>query len=298
MPIGRTRMVRDYNRGLAWPVRIAHVVYSVAAIPLHPLWRWASTSSRAWWARPLVASLLLFAILLPLDGLIASIARNAPIEGDVRRVTGWLGEYGQGGMALLLITLVWILDRAHARRLLDYLFAVLLAAMVTLPLKMLIGRPRPRPDMLETYNHLDFLGPFGAHPFGPEIGVRHAWEFWADISANLWSMPSSHTVYAVVMSVWIAAMYPQLRSLAWTLAGIVGLARIAFGAHYPTDVLIGAALGYLIASPCVHRCWGVRFLDWLWAFGLEPGAPPAPDRLAEARAAKPHSNETALRQMG
>lgn len=281
-------MVRDYNRGLAPPVRLAHRAHAALTSPLQPLWRWASVPSRAWWAQTLVCSLLLFAILLPFDGLIASAARSAPIEGDARRVIAWLGEYGQGGMAILLLSLVWILDRPRARRLLDYLLAVLLAALASLPFKMLVGRPRPRPHMLETYDHLDFLGPFGSHPFGPEIGVRHSWEFWTEISANLWSMPSSHTVYAVVMTVWIAALYPQLRTLAWTLAGIVGLARVVFGAHYPTDVVIGAALGYLIATPCVTRLWGVRFLDWLWAFGLDADAPPAPDRIAEARAAQHH----------
>lgn len=289
MPIGRTRMVRDYNRGLAWPVRTAHLIGSIALSPLRPLWNWASAPDRAWWGKPLVASLVLFALLLPLDGLIASVARSAPFEGDARRVVGWFGEYGQGGMALLLLILVWILDRAHARRLLDYLLAVLLAALAVLPLKMLVGRPRPRPDMLQTYDHLDFLGPFGAHPFGPDVGVRHAWEFWADISADLWSMPSSHTVYAVVMSVWIAAMYPKLRALAWTLAGVVGLARVIFGAHYATDVLIGAALGYVIAWPCVHRCWGVRFVDWVWQIGVDPETPPAAARFVSPRSAKSRS---------
>lgn len=283
MPIGRTRMIRDYNRGLAWPVRTAHLIAAVAATPLRPLWTWAGQPNRRWWARPLVACSLLFLALLPLDGWIAAIGRAAPIGGDARRVLSWFGEYGQGGMALLLIALVWILDRSNARRLLDYLLAVLLAASATLPLKMFLGRPRPRPDMLETYDHLDFLGPFGAHPFGPELGVRHAWEFWADTSSDLWSMPSSHMVYAVVMSVWLAAMYPRLRLLAWTLALLVGLARVLLGAHYATDVLVGALLGYTIAAPCVTRCWGVRLVDWAWQIGVDPDTPPAAPRFTRAR---------------
>ena len=275
-------MVRDYNRGLAWPIRAAHRLVWALATPLAPAWTWASAPHRRWWARPVMLCTILFALLLPLDGPIAYLARNAPIGGDLRRVLGWFGEYGQGGMAILLAVLVWRLDRTNARRLLDFLLAMLLAAFATLPMKMLTGRPRPRPDMLETYDSLDFLGPFGAHPFGPEVGVHHAWEFWTNISSDLWSMPSSHTVYAVVTSVWIGAMYPKLRALAWTLAAIVGCARILFGAHYPTDVLVGATLGYLVAVPCIRGCWGIRLVDWVWQIGVDPDAPPAAHRFSQA----------------
>lgn len=279
MPVGRLRMVRDYNRGLPWPVRTTHLVLAALTTPLIPLWNWASVDHRRWWARPTLLTAAFFLILLPLDGILLRAALALPLGGDAKRVLNWYGEFGQGGMVILLAILVWLLDRANARRLLDYLLALGLAAVATLPMKMLVGRPRPRPRFSGFYDHWSFLGPWGAHPFDEHVGVRHAWEFWADISSDLWSMPSSHTVYAVVTCVWIAAVYPRLKALAWALAAIVGLSRVLFGAHYPTDVLVGVLLGYLVATPCITRLWGVRLIDWAWQIGVDPEAAPAATRF-------------------
>lgn len=292
MPLDRSRMLRDYNRALVPPVRAAHRILTPISRFVSPLWAWSSLPHTRSWARPLIIAALAASFLLPLDGIIARASRDAAIGGDIRRVLGWFGEYGQGGMAMLMAALVFLLDKAHARRLLDYALALMLAAAATLPLKMLTGRPRPRESMLETYTHLDFLGPFGAHPFSPDVGVRHAWEFWADTNAALWSMPSSHVVYAVVMSVWIAAIYPPLRTLAWILAALVAIARVLFGAHYPTDAVVGAALGYLVATPCISRLWGVRLLDWIWQIAVDPDAPPAAARFDQHRSRPADSPHT------
>ena len=287
MPVGRLRMVRDYNRGLPAPIRGAHMAIAMLATPLRPLWSWASEPIRRWWARPALITLTLVIVLLPIDGLLLKGALALPLGGDFKRVLTWYGEFGQGGMILLLAALVWLVDRRQARRLLDYTLALGLAAIATLPLKMIIGRPRPRPRFSGFYDHWSFLGPWGAHPFEGNVGVRHAWEFWADISSDLWSMPSSHTVYAVVTCVWIGTVYPRLRALGWTLAIIVGVSRVLFGAHYPTDVLMGALLGYLIATPAIRRLWGVRLVDWAWQIGVDPEAPPAATRFPAAPALPP-----------
>ncbi|QYK48822.1 MAG: phosphatase PAP2 family protein [Phycisphaeraceae bacterium] len=292
MPIDRSRMLRDYNRGLAPPVRAAHRMLAPVSRIISPLWAWSGLPHTRAWARPLIITALATSCLLPFDGIIARASRDAAIGGDFRRVLGWFGEYGQGGMIILTAALVFLLDKHNARRLLDYALALMLAAAATLPLKMLTGRPRPRESMLETYTHLDFLGPFGAHPFSPEVGVRHAWEFWSDTNAALWSMPSSHVVYAVVMSVWLAALYPPLRTLAWILAALVAIARVLFGAHYPTDVIVGAALGYLIATPCITRLWGIRLLDWIWQMVVDPDAPPAAPRFEQHRSRPADSPHT------
>lgn len=209
-------------------------------------------SRRGWrtlliWAGALAAFGL---ACIPLDGPISDAAvafGEDMLGGDVRRELESLQQYGQGAVTLLVAWAIWLLDHRRRRRLLDWVVAALLAAAVAFPLKMLIGRPRPRFD-----DPRHFLGPFGAYPLGEDVGVRHAWEFWAGISSDLWSMPSSHTVFAVVMSVVLGVWYPRLRPLVVVMALLVAVSRVLFGAHYVSDVCVGAAVGLLVAVPVVR----------------------------------------------
>jgi len=149
------------------------------------------------------------------------------------------------------------------------LIGLALTAAVTLPMKMFVGRPRPKfedPAIL--------LGPWGAYPVDAEVGVRHAWETSAAITADLWSMPSSHTAYAVAMSVFLALVYPRLRPLALAMAVLVGCTRVLLGKHYPSDALVGAAIGLGCCWLAVRGYWGTRLLDRVWRSLVDRSAQP------------------------
>ena len=64
------------------------------------------------------------------------------------------------------------------------------------------------------------------------------------------SMPSGHSVTIAAAAVLLWAAAPRLRSLAAlllaTLIALVALSRVAVGAHWPSDVLVGAGLGVLV----------------------------------------------------
>lgn len=210
---------------------------------------------------------------IPLDGPVSDAAiafREHTLGGDVERELGALQQFGQGAMTLLAAWAIWLVDPKRRRRLLDWVAAVVLAALIAYPAKMLIGRPRPK-----FHDPGYFSGPFGAYPLGEEVGVRHGWEVWADISSDLWSMPSSHTVYAVVAAMVLAAMYPRLRPLAVVMAILVGVSRVLFGAHYPSDVLIGASIGVVAGACAMRRYLGVRTVDAVWRRLVDRDAEPA-----------------------
>ena len=192
------------------------------------------------WAAPAVAGLIVGAALIPLDGWIYSRARgiDGHIWGDAARVLDWLQEYGQGAAAILVGVLIWQLDPPRRRALLNGVLIAAIAAVVCFGVKMLVGRPRPSAG-----DHLDFVGPWHTWPVGPEGTRLHAWEVWRSHHWELWSMPSSHTAYAAGMSVFLATLYPPLRGMAITLALLVAACRVLNGAHYASDVVVGAGIG-------------------------------------------------------
>lgn len=58
------------------------------------------------------------------------------------------------------------------------------------------------------------------------------------------SMPSGHAATAVAGAMALSLMWPAGRALAWALAVLVMLSRMYLGYHYPSDVLVGAAVGW------------------------------------------------------
>ena len=62
------------------------------------------------------------------------------------------------------------------------------------------------------------------------------------------SMPSGHTIVTFAGLVMIGMLAPKFKPLTWTIACVVGLSRICVGAHWFSDVVLGAFLGMVIAD--------------------------------------------------
>ena len=108
--------------------------------------------------------------------------------------------------------------------------SVLSAGIVAKIFKVLIGRFRPI-----FFEALDITG---FHPFSFE------WAF------N--SMPSGHAAATFAGLVMVGMLAPKWKPLTWTLAIIVGLSRVAYGAHWPSDVIFGAFIGMVAADLVKH----------------------------------------------
>lgn len=222
-------------------------------------------AGRAWVV--LAAGLLVTLALIPVDAGLLAWARSLPIGGDVRRELVVLGQFGAPTSLVLAGLLIWRLDPGRTVRLWDLAAGAGATWLIVQALKMLIGRPRPKFD-----DPLVFLGPLGAYPLGPGEGVARAWEVWAGISSDLWSMPSSHTSAAAALGAFLAVVYPRVRGVMVALVVGVGLTRVLFGAHWPSDVSAGLAIGWATGWAATARCWGSR---WFGA-GRLGGAGDAP----------------------
>ncbi|MEM7629380.1 MAG: phosphatase PAP2 family protein [Planctomycetota bacterium] len=220
-----------------------------------------------------IIGVLLTAAAFPFDGAINGFATRAfdALGGDLRRELEAWQQFGAVVSVLVVGACVWLLDPLRRGRLLDLLAAWALVGLAVQGLKMLLGRPRPRlgdPQWLP--------GPLGSTPLAgaDPPGVYHAWDVLAPIGSDLWSMPSSHTSAAVVLATFLAVVYPRLIPLVAVLAGVVGLGRVLTGAHWLSDVVLGAAIAWPLAHAAVSGWWGVRGLDAIWVRFVDRDADP------------------------
>ena len=130
------------------------------------------------------------------------------------------------GNGYLYLTLALILLVQPSPNHLQFIQAALLGFLFELPsficLKQILKRNRP-------FNVLSFC----------QSAVKPSDEF---------SMPSGHTAAAFVMACMIAFFFPAFSLIAYIWATLIGVSRVFLGVHYPTDIVVGAILGYGCAT--------------------------------------------------
>jgi len=113
-----------------------------------------------------------------------------------------------------------------------FLAHVIVGGLAQIP-KHLIGRPRPR------FTHQD---PF---QFGPSL------------TGGLDAFPSGHTSATFAVVTVLAKYFPNGSWLWYGVALFVGISRVGRESHFPTDVLAGAFLGYILGY-----IWSRSLKDW------------------------------------
>jgi len=76
------------------------------------------------------------------------------------------------------------------------------------------------------------------------------------------SFPSGHTAVAFAVATVLAHRYPKHRWLYYGVASAVGVARVWKSAHFPSDVLVGAGVGYCAGDSAVQSRG--RLLSFTW----------------------------------
>jgi membrane-associated phospholipid phosphatase len=143
----------------------------------------------------------------------------------------------------------WALRMRAAARIPALLFsAVAVSGILVDLLKVIIGRPRPK-----------LLFSSGDYEFG-----------WIGLSADHWSFPSGHAATAAALAAALWCLWPQPVLFYVIGAALVAMSRVVTGAHYLSDVVMGAFVGVLAA----------RALAALSAHGW-PGLRPRPRTAAD-----------------
>jgi membrane-associated phospholipid phosphatase len=133
-----------------------------------------------------------------------------------------LTELGNGSIVGILALGLTLKYPAIAKR---FLFITIMAGILIAGFKQFFADPRPAGVLAQTDFHI--------------IG---------DVLKQ-YSFPSGHTTTAFAMAGFIMLTFSSLslRIAVLMLSVLAGISRISVGAHWPEDVLAGAALGLLIA---------------------------------------------------
>lgn len=155
--------------------------------------------------------------------------RFAWLSGLAKDSPGWralaivLAHSGDSWLLLPLLGLLWWFGQAGWKTLAQaMILGVVLTALVVFVIKLSVRRSRPEGEWGKIYRSTD------PHSF-----------------------PSGHAARAVLLAVIAIGLGPQwlgLLMIVW--APLVGMARVAMGVHYPSDVaagmLVGALMGLLV----------------------------------------------------
>lgn len=167
------------------------------------------------------------------------LAINNGLHGPIndRLIGSWtvLGETGVLAV-VLAVTIAW-LGRDNLWRDLGYAVVTFIAAMLLVRLlKGAIDRPRPLSDLAA----LIASGAVSVHVLFEPL--------------RQFSMPSGHATLAFASATALARLHRRYAALFLGAAGLVALSRIYVGAHFPSDVVVGALLGTAVALG-THQLW-------------------------------------------
>jgi membrane-associated phospholipid phosphatase len=155
-------------------------------------------------------------------------ALNLPLKGDIKRESWWLQQYGQSICTPVAALLVWELDPADdaTRKAVTLVVTVAATSLVCGILKRVFGRVRP-----------------GRVPAGRFLGLS----FQLRGHSHRHSFPSGHTASAIALTAILAAFYPHGWTTFWLLAIACAVLRYVLDAHWPSDIVAGMAVGYVVA---------------------------------------------------
>jgi membrane-associated phospholipid phosphatase len=156
--------------------------------------------------------------------------------GRLLRVMGFLGTWIALAIAVALQEGTEPARRALAKRRAHLLFwSAAVGGLVAEVMKLLLRRERP-----------------GIHDgaYGFRSFAERTWS-----TAGL-ALPSSHALVAFAGAAMLARLYPRARWVGYTLAAGCGITRVLAHAHFLSDVVLAAGLGWIVAY-AMDRRWPV-----------------------------------------
>ena len=181
-----------------------------------------------------VAIFLVAAILtVPFDVQLARLFADGLLPGELRRAIHKAEAFGHIYGVLGIVITLYLVCVDQRRKLARLLSTAILAGLVADMIKMLVCRVRPLYFSFEegasTFRGFSFLSADSAEQI---------------FDSQFQSFPSAHTAVAVGFALALGAMFPRAARWFLILAAACAASRFDGGAHYVSDTLIGALVGY------------------------------------------------------
>ena len=159
--------------------------------------------------------------MIELDARYSERMRIAEKPGPLRTLAAVLAHSGDSWFWLAGLGLLWWLGTDYWKeRALTLIISILVTAVVVMIIKFTVRRRRPEGEWGNIYRATD------PHSF-----------------------PSGHAVRAVMLAVVLLGLGPLWLGLVLVIwAPLVGLARVAMGVHYLSDVVAGMVLGLVMGG--------------------------------------------------
>ncbi len=182
--------------------------------------------------------LIMAAACLSIDVQVARFFRAERAPSFVREMVQNTEPFGHGVGVVFLLLVASQIDRKRWKSYLSTGVISLGAGLCANLIKLTIGRARPRDLDLAS---LDVLQSF------------HGWFPYLNGIEASQSFPSGHTTVAFAFAVCLSALHPQAKGMFFFLAAFVAFGRVQCGAHFPSDVFAGAALGWTVSILALQK---------------------------------------------
>lgn len=183
------------------------------------------------WRGPLACLLLGIVCLLTVDRMLGAHTSKYPLRGELGNLFDAAEHFGTPYGQLITLLTLFACGAASFPRLTRVFAGATAAGLAADVAKLMVARTRPRVFNFESGSLWDGFTDW--FPFGAG-------------GAAAQSLPSGHTASAFGFAVLMIWAFPQGRPAFLVLAVLTALQRVLDGAHFASDVCLGAALGWTV----------------------------------------------------
>ena len=201
------------------------------------------SSDRGWFARPAPAFLLVALLAgvacpfaMPYDRSSSTFVRQIDLPGDLQKAISLSEAFAHGlGVGLILLS-VFVVAVNRRRAVSIAILITALSGITANVLKATVVRVRPHADGLQVIGHNE------SSNNAAEAVDRSFWD------ARQRSFPSGHAATAWGLAIGLSFVFLRGWWIFGMLAVLACVQRIESGAHYPSDVLAGMSIAFIIAA--------------------------------------------------